>query len=130
MPFCWISEFIHAKRSWILYYRGWIISILNKKRHGIFVLLHATNAKQDLGKKRLRKLSKVWSKHKFFFVKTELQHIQRQLLVNHFILFMLIFFSEIINPWKYQYNSNFPNIKLTTYLRLTRDQARIHDLQL
>ena len=27
-----------------------------------------------------------------FFVKTELQHIQLQLLVNHFILLLLIFF--------------------------------------
>ena len=34
--------------SWILYYRGWIILILNSKRHGIFVLSYATNTKQDL----------------------------------------------------------------------------------
>ena len=32
-----------------------------------------------------------------FFVKTELQHIQLQLLVNPFILLSLIFFSKIIN---------------------------------
>ena len=39
-----------AKWSWILYYRGWIILILNKKRHGTFVLFYATNTKQDLGR--------------------------------------------------------------------------------
>ena len=33
-----------------------------------------------------------------FFLKAELRHIKLQLLVNHFILFLLIFFSEIINP--------------------------------
>ena len=39
----------------------------------------------------------------FFFVKTELQYIQLQLLVNHFILHWLILFSEIINyPMKIQ----------------------------
>ena len=38
-----------------------------------------------------------------FFVKTELQYIQLQLLVNHFILLWLILFSEIINyPMKIQ----------------------------
>ena len=40
---------------------------------------------------------------------------------------MLIFFSEIINPSKKQYGSNFPNMELTTYSRLTQDQARKHD---
>ena len=49
-------------------------------------------------------------------------------LVNHFILFWSIFFSQIINPWKNQQNSSFPpNIELTTYSRMTRDQARKHD---
>ena len=33
-----------------------------------------------------------------FLIKTELQHIQLQLLVNHFPLLLFIFFSEIINP--------------------------------
>ena len=32
----------------ILYYRGWIISTLNKKGHGVFFLLYATNTRQDL----------------------------------------------------------------------------------
>ena len=41
-------------------------SILNKKLHGIFVFLYATNTKQDLGRQRLTKRSKVWSKHEFF----------------------------------------------------------------
>ena len=34
----------------ILHYWGWIIPILNKKCHGIFVLLCAINSKQDLGR--------------------------------------------------------------------------------
>ena len=57
MPFCLILEIIHsrqlifnnAKRSWILSYRGWIISILNKNRHGILVLLYTHSTKQNLG---------------------------------------------------------------------------------
>ena len=48
MSFCLIWEIIH--HSWILYYWGWVISILNKKMHGIFVLLYATNIKQDMGR--------------------------------------------------------------------------------
>ena len=40
--------------------------VLNKKRHGISVLLYATNTKKDLGRKRLTKHSKFWLKHKFF----------------------------------------------------------------
>ena len=35
-----------------------------------------------------------------FFVKIEVWPIKLQLLVNHFILFLLPFFSEIISPWK------------------------------
>ena len=37
-------------------------------------------------------------KTQVFFVKTEVRHIELQFLVNHFILFLLIFFSEIISP--------------------------------
>ena len=62
-----------------------------------------------------------------FFVKTELQHIQLELLVDYVTLLLLIFFSEIINSSKNQWNSNFPNMKSTTYFRLTRDPARKHD---
>ena len=43
-----------------------------------------------------------------------------------FIIFLLINFSEIINTLKNQWNSNFPNMKLITYSRLTRHQAKIH----
>ena len=57
MPSCLISEIIHPINVililmliWILYYRGWIISILNKTRYGIFVLLYVTNTKQDPGR--------------------------------------------------------------------------------
>ena len=46
MPLCLISEIIHPRQ--LLHYWGWIISILNKKRHGIFVLLYANNMKQDV----------------------------------------------------------------------------------
>ena len=57
MPFCLISWIIRprqeifnaAKRSWILPYRGWIILILNKKLHGIFVLLYTSSTKQKVG---------------------------------------------------------------------------------
>ena len=44
----------------------------------------------------LTKHSKFRSQHKFFFVRTEIQHIQVQILVNHFKLILLIFFSEIM----------------------------------
>ena len=55
MHFCLISDIIYprqltsndVKGSWILYYWGWIISMLNKKRLGMFVLLYATDTKQD-----------------------------------------------------------------------------------
>ena len=33
----------------------------------------------------------------------------------------------MINPWKNQQNLNFPNVKLTTYSRLTKDQAKKHE---
>ena len=44
------------------------------------------------------KTQQISVKTQVFFVKTELQHIQLQLLVNRFILFLVVFFSEIISP--------------------------------
>ena len=55
---------------------------IKQKRHVIFVLLYATNTKQDLGKENTANFSRNTS----FFVRTELQHTQLQLLINHFIL--------------------------------------------
>ena len=80
--------------------------IKQKKAWNIcFVICHQHQTRS--WKKRLTKHSKFRSKHKVFFVKTELWHIQLQILENHFILFLLISFlkslvSEIINPWKNQ----------------------------
>ena len=53
--FCFISEIIHpkyvifndAKRSWILSYLGWIISILNKNRHGICFIIYYQQQKKS-----------------------------------------------------------------------------------
>ena len=78
MPFCLKSKIIHpkqlifsdSKRSWRLYYRGWIISILIKK--GVFVLLYVTNTIQHLGGKGLQNIANFG---KFFFVKTEIKNI-------------------------------------------------------
>ena len=42
---------------------------IKQKKHGIYVLLYATNTKQDLERQRLTKHSKVWSKHTSFFPK-------------------------------------------------------------
>ena len=61
------------------------------------------------------------SKHKSFFVKTELRHIKVQLLENHFILFLLIFFSEIISHEKI----NRTRIFLTWNWQLIRDWREI-----
>ena len=49
---------------------------MTQKRHGIFVLLYATNTKQDLGRlTRLTKHNNFLVKTQAFFVKTELRHI-------------------------------------------------------
>ena len=50
------------------------------------------NTIQDLGKDNKTQQISV----KSFFVKAELQHIQLQLLVNHFILLLLIFFLKAL----------------------------------
>ena len=48
MPFCLISGIIHPRWSWILPYRRWIILILNKNWHEIFVLLYTPSTKQKV----------------------------------------------------------------------------------
>ena len=94
MSFCLISEIIHPRylilnintEYWIL-----IVLILNimlsrvnnfdikQKRcvvlKKIFVLLYATNTKQDLGQIKANKIQQISVKTQFFFVKAELQHI-------------------------------------------------------
>ena len=50
------------------------------------------------GKIKTNKTQQVLVKTQVLFVKTELRHIKLQLLVNHFALFLLRFFSEIISP--------------------------------
>ena len=91
MSFCLISEIIHPRylilnintEYWIL-----IVLILNiilsrvnnfdikqKKCVWIFVLLYATNTKQDLGQIKANKIQQISVKTQFFFVKAELQHI-------------------------------------------------------
>ena len=79
------------------------------------------------GKIKDNKTQQILVTTQVFFVKPELQHIWLQLLVNHFILIPLIFFSEFINPWKNQWNSSFPNKWIHNYCRLMQDQARKQD---
>ena len=43
------------------------------------------------------------------------------------LLVTMVKIKEIIDPRKNQWNSNFPNMELTTYSILTQDQARKHD---
>ena len=71
--------------------------IKRKKTGNIcFIICHQQQARS--GKIKVDKTQQVSVTTQVFFVKTELQHIQLQLLVNNFILLLLIFFSEIINP--------------------------------
>ena len=56
---------------------------IKQKRHGIFVLSYTTN--------KIHHISVI---AQVFFGKTELQHIQLQLLINHFILLWFIFFFQ------------------------------------
>ena len=75
MPFCLISEIIHpgnqysTTRSGVKYHitEGEYFDI--KKRHRIFVLLFATNTKQDLGRYRLTKTQQVSVKTQVSFCK-------------------------------------------------------------
>ena len=54
------------------------------------------------GRINTKKTQEILVKTQVFFVKTERRHLKLQLLVKHFILFLLIFFSEIVSPKKNQ----------------------------
>ena len=71
--------------------------IKQKKAWNIcFIIWHQRQTRS--AKIKTNKTQQISIKTQVFFVKTELRHIKLQLLVNHFILFLLIFFSEIISP--------------------------------
>ena len=72
--------------------------IKQKKAWNIcFIICHQHQTRS--GKIKANKTQQILVRTQVFFVKTELQHIFLQLLVNHFILLCIIlFFSEIINP--------------------------------
>ena len=55
--------------SWILSYRGWIILILNKNQHRIFVLLYTPSTKQNLGWILTRQSKFHWQHNFPFFQK-------------------------------------------------------------
>ena len=59
---------------------------------------HQTRSGKIKNQKKKKKPQQMSVKTQVFFVKTEVRHIELQFLVNHFILFLLIFFSEIISP--------------------------------
>ena len=115
MPFCLIPEIIHpswlifndAKRNWILHYRGWKILILNTKRHGIFVLSHAANTKQDLERWRLTKHNKFRSQHKWLLI--------AYLLIELFTLIILVFISLCFCSKKKEKIINSVKIKKKTW---------------
>ena len=65
-----------------------------KARNIYFIICHQHQSRS--GKIKANKTQQISVTTQVSFVKTELQHIQLQLLVNHFIL-LLLFFSEIIN---------------------------------
>ena len=112
------------KQSWILCYRGWVFRYQIKKVWDIcFITWHKHQTRYR--KINANKTHQMSVKTQVLFVKTELQ-----LLVNHFIIILLIFFSQVINPWKNQKISNFPTMILTAYSRLTRYWARKYDSHL
>ena len=89
-PFCLISEIIHP---WILYYRGWIISILNKKgMENLFYYGPPTPNK--ILEDKTNKTQHILVKTQFFFVKTEQRHIKLQLRV------FLAWSWQLIRDWR------------------------------
>ena len=75
--------------------------IKQKKAWNIcFIIWHQHQTRT--GRTKTNKTKQISVKTQVFFVKTELRHIKPQLLVNHFILFLFIFFSEDISPGKNQ----------------------------
>ena len=74
------------------------VNIKQKKAWNIyFIICHQHQTRS--GKIKANKTQQISVKTQVFFVKTELRHIYKtELVVNHFILFLLVFFSEITNP--------------------------------
>ena len=64
-----LSNINDVRRSWILSYRVWIISILNKNSHGIFVLLYTLSTKENLGWMLTRQSKFQWRNNFLFFLK-------------------------------------------------------------
>ena len=61
------------KQSWILSYRGWIISILKKNLHGIFALLYNPSTKQNLALILTRQSKFEWQ-YNFLFSQKKLNY--------------------------------------------------------
>ena len=61
-----------------------------------FIIWHQHQTRS--GKIKTNKTQQISIKTQISFVKTELRHIKLQLILNHFILYLLIFFSEVIGP--------------------------------
>ena len=80
---------------------------IKQKRHGIFVLLYATNTKQYLGRYRVTNHSKFRSKHKYFFCKNWTTTYKTTTPSKLFYIILLEFFSGIISPWKINRIRNF-----------------------
>ena len=69
---------------------------IKQKRHGIFYYMAPTPDK--IWEDKDQQNTTISIKTQVSFVKTELRHIKLQLILNHFILYLLIFFSEVISP--------------------------------
>ena len=100
MLFCLISWVINIQRRKaelnIILPRVNYFDIKQKKKawNICFIICHQHQARS--GKIKTKKTQQISVKTQVFFVKIELPHIKLQLLVNHFILFLLIFSSEMI----------------------------------
>ena len=69
---------------------------IKQKKHGIYVLLYATNTKQDLERYRLTKHSKVWSKHTSCFPKNwTTTYLTTFPSKSFYIIFVDIFFLKL-----------------------------------
>ena len=96
-------------------------SIKQKKVWNIcFIIWHQHQTRS--GRIKTNKTQQISVKTQVFFVKIEVRHIKLQLLVNHFILFLLIFFSEVISPWKKIFRIR---IFVTWNRQLIRDWCKI-----
>ena len=115
MPFCLISEIIdprklifnNANRSWILYYRGWIISVLNKKKawNICFIICHQYQTRS--GKIKTNKTQQISVKTQGYFCKNwTTTYLTTTPIKSFYIIFVDIilksFVSEIINLWTNQ----------------------------